>query len=491
MDPYQLGKDKHVMMIEEDIEGLPEAPYREVEIIDETQMADAGSDESTTVAGNDWKEFDMEIVTDQGVASHKGGTGFDKTKITTYKHEDKTYAVPQRWYWGNIVKRMLNHNKAHGFTGCVLIGMSGSGKTTLTNTILHKIHDYGENYVFKWFNGHQLTELDKHIDKLQVGTPHVLIFDDASYTMEDATKSQMASLANALTTIRHKVKSKVIIIFNIHYSRATKKFFRNQHFTFLTSVTTEELGNLKDLFQDKMPVVRQFGKKYRQMALNGSFYVPLDYYTGKSAKYIINEPFRVGLVSEITDLHFFLYPRQSCELCRPGAPPKLEVKTVKQVKSMLRKYKNQGALLTTLAFWCKTHNIGPVNPLENAHKSYWNFFEKVSKDVKAPWQQILNEMRDESPRRTRQSKGTQLAKDVDAFGEVMAPRGPGRPRLTQQQRSDRATKDQIQDPDDYGKDLEEKTETAETVVPDVIDESTEQPYEEFPDYDSTYVRPPD
>ena len=109
----------------------------------------------------------------------------------------------------------------------------------------------------------------------------------------------------------------------------------------------------------------------------------------------------------------------------------------------------------------------------------------MSKDVKAPWQQILNEMRDESPRRTRQSKGTQLAKDVDAFGEVMAPRGRGRPRLTQQQVSDRATKDQIKNPDDYGKDIEE------TVVPEVIDETTEQPYNEFPDYDSTYVRPPE
>ena len=471
-------------MVEDDIEALPPLPYEEIQ--PDSNLPDMGKDESETIKDDDWSKFDNDIITDEGVAQTKGGGNFDGSKITTYKYQDKRYAVPQRWYWGNIVKRMLNHNKAHGFTGCVLIGMSGSGKTTLTNTILHKIHEYGENYVFKWFNGHQLTELDKHIDKLQVGVPHVMIFDDASYTMEDATKTQMAKLANALTTIRHKTKSKVIIIFNIHYSRATKKFFRNQHFTFLTSVTTEELGNLKDLFQDKMPVVRQFGKKYRQMALNGSFYVPLDYYTGKSAKYTINEPFRIGLVSEITDLHFFLYPRQSCAMCRPGAPPKLEVKTVKQVKSMLKKYKNQTALMTTLAFWCKTHNIGPIDPLEYAHKSYWNFFEKVSRDIKAPWQQILNELRDESPRRTRMSKGTQMAKNVDAFGEVMAPRGRGRPRLTPRQISEREHKHETELPEDY-------VSTSDTIPVENNDndDNDKKDNNEYPDYDSTYVRPPE
>ena len=137
--------------------------------------------------------------------------------------------------------------------------------------------------------------------------------------------------------------------------------------------------------------------------------------------------------------------------------------------------------MTTLAFWCKTHNIGPVDPLEHAHKSYWNFFEKVSKDVKAPWQQILNELRDESPRRTRMSKGTQLAKNVDAFGEVMKPRGPGRPRLTPRQISDKEHKNETESPEDYV--------SPGDVPVTVVDESTEDPYNEFPDYDSTYVRP--
>ena len=211
-----------------------------------------------------------EIVEDSGYSE----------KMVPYIFDGKKMAIPQRWYWGSICKRMIQHNKAHGYTGCILIGMSGSGKTTLTQTLLHTLHKYGENYITKWFNGEDMMRIDEVIDKLEVGFPHVIVMDDASYTLEDAPRQKVAKLANALTTIRHKVKSRVIIIFNIHYSKATKKFFRNQHFTFLTSVTTEELGNLKDLFQDKMPVIKQFGRKYRQMELLGHLYVPLSLYEG-------------------------------------------------------------------------------------------------------------------------------------------------------------------------------------------------------------------
>ena len=79
------------------------------------------------------------------------------------------------------------------------------------------------------------------------------------------------------------------------------------------------------------------------------------------------------------------------------------------------------------------------------------------------------------------SKGTQLAKNVDAFGEVMKPRGPGRPRLTPRQISDKEHKNETESPEDYV--------SPGDVPATVVDESTEEPYNEFPDYDSTYVRP--
>tara|TARA_B110000438_G_scaffold3908_1_gene3946 strand:+ start:31359 stop:32774 length:1416 start_codon:yes stop_codon:yes gene_type:complete len=465
---------------------LPPAPFLDTPKLN-TNVDEFGDEFSE----GQMEDFDNEVIDDNsGGGSGPGGYQSFAEKMTVYKHGDKRLAVPQRWYWGNIVKRMLNHNKAHGYTGCVLIGMSGSGKTTLTNTILHKIHEYGENYVYKWFNGHQLIELDKHIQDLQVGVPHVMIFDDASYTMENATKAQMAVLANALTTIRHHVKSRVIIIFNIHYSRATKKFFRNQHFTFLTSVTTEELGNLKDLFQDKMQPVRQFAKKYRQMALLGHFFVPMDFYSGKSVKYKINEPFRIGMVSEITDLHFFVYPRQACEICRPGAGPKFKEKSVKEVVTLLKSYKNQSALMTTLGFWIKLHNLGP-DPLENAYKSYWRFFEKLSKDVKVPWNEVFEQIR-EGKKRTAKV-GQHLNKKADIFkatlggGETgQTGKKVGRPALTKQQRSKRLHAHETENPEDYVSPNEIDTSEANNTS-----EPETAPVTEFPDYDSTYVRPPE
>lgn len=481
MDSYELSEDEHVMAMDE-FEDLPPAPFEEI-----TKPVDSPS-EVQEIVDDDFSEFDMEITTDQAQIQTKSGgynAPFDPTKICVFKQNEKKYAVPQRWYWGNICRRMITHNKSHGFTGCVLIGMSGSGKTTLTNTLLHYICDvYKENYIINWFNGQQLIDIDKHIKNLQVGVPHILVFDDASYTLEDAGKTKMASLANSLTTIRHHVKSRVIIFFNIHYSRATKKFFRNQHFTFLTSVTTEELGNLKDLFQDKMPVVRAFAKKYRQMALNGEFYVPLDYYTGKSAKYKINEPFRIGMVSEITDLHFFLYPRSECEKCVPGGAQVFEQKTTRQLVDMLSKYRNQTALLTTLAFWLKTHNRAEpgYNPLDAIYRSYWNFFEKVSRDTQAPWGDILDIMRKKQamrkPHARRNKTGAHINQKGDDFAKVLKLRGPGRPRLTPQEKSKRRLKDNTKDPDDY------------VSQRDSIDSDTVQTVE-FPDYDSTYVPPPD
>ena len=357
-----------------------------------------------------------EIVEDSGYSE----------KMVPYIYDGKKMAIPQRWYWGSICKRMIQHNKAHGYTGCILIGMSGSGKTTLTQTLLHTLHKYGENYITKWFNGEDMMRIDEVIDKLEVGFPHVIVMDDASYTLEDAPRQKVAKLANALTTIRHKVKSRVIIIFNIHYSKATKKFFRNQHFTFLTSVTTEELGNLKDLFQDKMPVIKQFGRKYRQMALLGHFYVPLSLYEGKAIKYKINEPFRLGVVSEITDLHFFVYPRERCEVCMPMVAKKQDelLDTTEKVAELLQGYKNQSALRLTLMFYCLTHNLGENKDkwLKGAYRSYWNLIYKLSQRATIDWAAVFQALEDQSvksQKRPYKARGKHTKKTLNTLMDIM------------------------------------------------------------------------
>ena len=441
---------------------------------EETYRTDDGQEVSID------NSFDVvDLNSDHTHNAESGGDWADQ--MVPYIWQDKKLAIPQRWYWGSVVKRMINHNKAHGYTGCILIGMSGSGKTTLTQTILHTLHKYGENYICKWFNGEDMMNIDKIIDGLTVGQPHVIVMDDASYTLEDAKQSEVSKLANALTTIRHKVKSRVIVIFNIHYSKATKKFFRNQHFTFLTSVTTEELGNLKDLFQDKFTVIRQFGRKYRQMALLGHFYVPLSMYDGKAIKYRINEPFRLAVVSEITDLHFFVYPRERCEQCNPFAQEQINddrYDSVDKVVDILNGYENRSAIKTALSFYCVMHNIDQKGAgwLKGAHRSYFKMFDMISKKAAVPWGDVLEKfaLGPDGPglhKKTRAKARRNIPSKAKSIMEVLINEkqkqdiedskiGPPAPKIKKKKASDAEN------------DVGTPKTTTETV---------------YPDYDSTYV----
>jgi hypothetical protein len=225
---------------------------------------------------------------------------------------------------------------------------------------------------------------------MQVGTPHILIFDDASYTLEDAKKTDVAKLANALTTIRHTLKSKVIIVMNIHYSKATLKFFRNQHFTFLTSVSVEEMGNYQDLFKDKMHVIRAFGKQYNKMMLKGYFEVPVSSFDKTTIRYRTNEPFRMGLVAEIADLHFMLYDRAECEKCDPKNQKAIwqgskQPKTIETILEKMRgMYNVSGAgkmpkgFATVLRFFRKINADDPT-ALSLSERAMWNHLTNISK----------------------------------------------------------------------------------------------------------------
>ena len=197
--------------------------------------------------------------------------------IAAYRYRGKNYPIPQRWNIAATIGNIIRHNDVGQYTGIAMIGMSGTGKTTLTKTIIHQITCVQKKtYTVEWFTGQDMINIDKIIKRLEKGQPYILVFDDASYTLQDAKKEDVARLANALTTIRHVTKSKIIIFLNFHYSKATLKFFRNQHFTFLTSVSTEELGNFQDLFKEQMPQIKQFAKIYNKMMLKGFFQIPIE-----------------------------------------------------------------------------------------------------------------------------------------------------------------------------------------------------------------------
>ena len=313
---------------------------------------------------------------------------------TNYKPPRKL-PIPLRWSPYLVYKRILDHNSYGNYTGVTMIGMSGSGKTTLTQAFCHYIHRQEERggipYRVKWFNGHDMLNMDKHIKALEVGTPHVLIFDDASYTMEDASKSEKAVLANALTTIRHQVKAPVITWMNIHYSKATLKFFRNQHFTFLTSVSVEELGNLQDLFKEKMNVIKNYARQYNRMMLKGYFLCPISSFNDRTLMYKTNEPFRLGLVAEITDLHYFVYAKEECQTCRPTGPTKkLKAANREEVAAWLLNYSQPARTKAALEYFLTIKKgIPSLTPLL---KSQIDHFVDLDRKIPGlPWNEIYNE----------------------------------------------------------------------------------------------------
>ena len=363
-----------------------------------------------------YRFHDRNFDNTEGVHLMEGNkkVGAFKDMISSWNYNGKSIPVPARWHPHSVIKRLIQHNKLGQYTGIVMIGQSGSGKTTLTRKIIHQIHSMGENYVVKWFNGHEMLHMDEHIKNMQVGTPHIMIFDDASYTLEDAKKSEVAKLANALTTIRHTLKSRIIMIMNIHYSKATAKFFRNQHFTFLTSVSVEEMGNYTDLFKDKMHVIRAFSKSYNKMMLRGYFDAPVSSFEKTTIQYHTNKPFRVCLVAEIADLHFMLYNKDECSFCDPRNQAAIwqSKKQPKTVDTIMEKFsemycggkgeKLPAAFSTTLRFFTKIAQS--KDSLTLHEKQMWNHFTNIGKAGFDDWDQLLERVNSTRKRKHDKSR---------------------------------------------------------------------------------------
>ena len=371
----------------------------------------------------DYRRHEFDQTENVQLHSNAKPAGFFRDLISVWDYNGKKVPVPARWHPNSVIKRIVQHNHLGQYTGIVMIGQSGSGKTTLTRKLVHQIHMMGEEYVVKWFNGHEMLHMDEHIKNLQVGTPHIMIFDDASYTLEDAKKSEVAKLANALTTIRHTLKSRVIMVMNIHYSKATMKFFRNQHFTFLTSVSVEEMGNFYDLFKDKMHVIRAFGKSYNKMMLRGYFEAPVSSFESTVIKYKTNEPFRVALVAEVADLHFMLYDKAECSKCKPLSGK--EKKQPKSIKEIIEKFapmwngkshtsKIPSEFAVGLRYFAKIQT--GINTLSSTERSVWNNLTNIQKAGFNDWEGLCDEVGKIRSRKSNKLKhGIKAAANATVF----------------------------------------------------------------------------
>ncbi|KEQ56694.1 hypothetical protein AAA799B03_00971 [Marine Group I thaumarchaeote SCGC AAA799-B03] len=316
----------------------------------------------------------------------------EQQKITLYPYKDKKIPILQILSLDGIIKRILTHNQKNHFSSLLLIGKSGSGKTTLTKRIMHGIHTKGHNYNFHWFTGEDMFDIDKIIKQLTIGQNHFVCFDDASYTLEDARKADLGRLANALTKIRHDVQGRCIVSMNIHYSKATKKFFRDVDWTFCTSLTQNDKSNLADLFSDER-IVSKFASKYRSSMLNNFFSFPLFSYSGKDLFYKTNEPFRVGLVCEINHTHHFVYDKLDCEICNKDAynTQKRQLLSAKEIvdeASASYPLSHLGKCMRFFAFL----RDGNLMSLTANDRKFWKFLCKLAQRTDIPFSDVIDEV---------------------------------------------------------------------------------------------------
>ena len=340
----------------------------------------------------------------------------------------KNVPLLRRHAINGVIKQMLVHNSNNQYTGCLAIGKSGSGKTTLVKRIMHGIHTAPEEwklpreYQMHWFTGEDMFKMPKIIKSLTKGLNHFIVFDDASYTLEDASKTEMATLANALTKIRHDVKGKCIVWMNIHYSKATKKFFRDVDFQFCTSYTPNDRQNLIDIFGSDR-AVDTFANLYKTSSRHGWFRVP--YQGTKELIYTISKPFRPVLVMD-TYTHLTLVNREECEIC--GKDPynkdfKEPVPAEEVVKTLLKMNKASGMSAQTLRAWVYLRE-GNLMHLSPKARNMWKWMLKMSERINCDWSEVLNLYNDSLPNHHKvKMNETQQSKDAkQEFADMLSER---------------------------------------------------------------------
>lgn len=298
-----------------------------------------------------------------------------------------------------VIKKILKHNSVTGYTGIINAGMSGTGKTTWTKFLVHNLHQAMPSVVIDWFEQYDLVNIDQIIHSLTKGVPHIIVFDDASFALDDLPKKEINKLAQVLTRIRHEVKANVITIMNIHYSKAIGKYWRNIPFYFLTSISSEETGSYEDVFGSGAKwKLRDFSYLFHNMMLDGGWKIEIDSWTGKGYQYQTNKPFRIGLASELNRLHFFCYARDSCGICDPDYDTQRVISAPDMVESLIKSY-NKNQVRSTLRYYMFTRK-GKADVIDRRVRSLWNTISDLDRKNDINWDHV-GEVLDQSLKNKR------------------------------------------------------------------------------------------
>lgn len=275
--------------------------------------------EDTKVEDEEQIEQEGDLVQDKGGYSSqaeqdtKKFTGIKTTMFTDPNTLEK-FPIPVSMSPMPTVDRIMTYVDRTGFCGILCIGMSGTGKSTLSKYLVHQIHKK-KNFVVHWYERDDIQNMDKQIAGLQRGVPAILVYDDASFSLDQLKKEKINKIAQHLTYVRHDVRAPVIVIMNIHYSKAISRFFRNVPFAFLTSITQEEAHTFQDVWPHGRWKFKDFAWYYQQMMFNNQWTFEIDRWNKRTYTYKTDQPFRLGLALEGNMIHFFVYLKDGCTLC--------------------------------------------------------------------------------------------------------------------------------------------------------------------------------
>lgn len=317
-------------------------------------------------AQQEWQEISP-IVSPADVEAVQRASDYLGVKTTLFR-DPKTslrYVIPTALSPNPTIDRILNYSQRTNYVGIINIGMSGTGKSTWTTWLIHQLHKRKQFHIH-WRYRDDIKNLDKDIDTLERGMNHIVIYDDASFVLDEMKKEEVTHIAKRLTYIRHDVGGTVIVIMNIHYGSAIKKFFRNVPFKFLTSITMDEVFSLQDVYKYGKYKFLAFAKYFQQMMFTGRWVFEIDKWNKKLLPYKTDEPFRLGLALEGNYVHFFMYLQDSCAVCDPKFDKKKALDLAQVYEILKGKYGEERARAELKRYAFMQHGIKCLNTVQLA-----------------------------------------------------------------------------------------------------------------------------
>lgn len=320
-----------------------------------------------------------------------------KTTMFLNPNDGERYAIPVSMSPMPTIDRIMTYTNRTGFCGILCIGMSGTGKSTLARYLVHQLHQR-KNFAIHWYERDDIQKLDKIINSLTTGIDHIIVMDDASFSLEQLKKEQITKIAQQLTYVRHKVKGQVIVIMNIHYSKAISRFFRNVPFAFLTSITQEEAHTFQDVWPHGRWKFKDFAWYYQQMMFNSKWTFEVDRWTNKTMTYRTDDPFRLGLAMEGNYIHFFVYLKDGCAVCNTEFDIKQMVNSKELVDYFIKSYGvNRARSMLKLYAFAK-HGMKVI---DSNRYSIWRSISEFDKNNKINWDNVIGELNKTMKKRPR------------------------------------------------------------------------------------------